>query len=327
MERVHALLPAGLAVAAALFMAWGTVLRHRDSATSGLGPLWWLGAGIAVGGFVLQAAALSLGPVLLVQPLIVLAVAFAIPFEMWLAGAMPRLEQWVWAALLVAGVAAFVVFARPIRSRIGPQPWILALVVALLLAVLVAIVVYSERSPAAPRALLRGTVAGSMFGIAAVLLNTLGHRWEHPLRLLQSPAVYLLALVALVGLYFQQRAFAAGAVQASFPALTIAELLVSMGLGLAILGEKLNRHTWATAVSLTGLAVTIAAVLRLSRLDGPGADRPDTEGPRVVGPRVVGPGVEGPGVAELHIEVLRVEGACADRGERPGTARRVPPDA
>lgn len=268
---VRSVLPASLAVVAAALMALGTVLRHRDTGTRGIGMLWWFGAVLAVAGFVLQATALTLGPVLLVQPLIVLAVGFAIPFEMWFAGMHPRADQWLWAGLLVAGVAAFVVFARPIRSRIGPQAWILALVVALLLVLLVALVVHAERSSSAPRALLRGTVAGSMFGIAAVLLNAIGHRWEHPFRLLQSPAVYLLVLVALIGLYFQQRAFLAGAVQASFPALTIAELLVSMGLGLAILGEKFDRHTWPTAVSLAGLLVTVVAVVRLAQLEGPGA--------------------------------------------------------
>lgn len=274
---MRTLVPALLAVVAAILMALGTVLRHRDSATSGIGALWWLGAAAAVGGLALQATALSLGPVLLVQPLIVLAVAFAIPCEMWFAGMHPRGDQWLWAGLLVAGVAAFVIYARPVRSRIGPQTWILALVVAVLLVVLVVMVVHAERSADAPRALLRGTVAGSMFGIAAVLLNAIGHRWEHPLRLLQSPALYLLIVVALVGLYFQQRAFLAGAVQASFPALTIAELLVSMALGLALLGEKFNRHTWATAVSLAGLTVTVVAVLRLARLEGPGADRAPTD--------------------------------------------------
>ncbi len=266
---MHTFLPALLAVVAALLIALGTVIRHRASAAGGIAAGWWIGAVIAVGGFVLQAAALATGPVLLVQPLIVLSIAFAIPIEAGLAGAATRPAQWLWAGLLVAGVAAFVIFARPVRSKIGPQTWILALVVVVLLAILVAMVIHAERTPTAHRALLRGTVAGSMFGIAAVLLNALGHRWEHPLRILASPALYLLVVVALIGLYFQQRAFLAGAVHASFPALTIAELLVSMGLGLAILGEKFNRHTWATAVSLAGLAVTIVAVLRLAGHEAP----------------------------------------------------------
>lgn len=272
---MHTILPALLALGSALLVALGTVIRHRASVTSGIGVLWWVGAVTAVAGFVLQAAALATGPVLLVQPIIVLAVAFAIPMDAAFSKVRIQPGQWLWAGLLVTGVAAFVVFARPVRSKIGPQTWILALVVCVLLAILVAMVVHSERSPGTHRALLRGTVAGSMFGIAAVLVNALGHRWEHPVRLLGSRALYLLILVALIGLYFQQRAFLAGAVHASFPALTIAELLVSMALGLAILGEKFNRHTWATAVSLAGLTLTVIAVLRLARYEAPESDEPD----------------------------------------------------
>lgn len=48
--------------------------------------------------------------------------------------------------------------------------------------------------------------------------------------------------------------------------MTVAEPVVSMALGMALLGEKLNRHSWATAVGLAGLALMVIGVLRLSQL-------------------------------------------------------------
>jgi drug/metabolite transporter (DMT)-like permease len=264
---VHTLLPALLAIGAAALMALGTVVRQRASASGGgITGRWWLGALAAFGGFLLQAVALGLGSVLLVQPLIVLSVLFALPIEQWLYRWNPSARQWLWGVLLAVGVGAFVLFARPVPALIGPQWWILVLVVGFLFGLMIAMVVYAERSPRAPRALLYGTVAGSLFGIVAVLINTIGLDWQHPLQTLAHPALYMLIVVGTAAIVSQQRAFAAGRVQASFPAMTVAEPIVSMALGMAVLGEKLNRHTWATAVSLLGLALMVAGVLRLSRL-------------------------------------------------------------
>jgi drug/metabolite transporter (DMT)-like permease len=264
---MHTLLPALLAIGAAALMALGTVVRQRASAAGGrITGRWWLGALAAFGGFMLQAVALGLGSVLLVHPLIVLSVLFALPIEKWLYRWNPTGRQWLWGVLLAIGVGAFVLFARPVPALIGPQWWILVLVVSFLFGLMIAMVIYAERSRQAPRALLYGTVAGSLFGIVAVLINTIGLEWRHPLHTLGHPAPYMLIVVGAAAIVCQQRAFAAGRVQASFPAMTVAEPIVSMALGMAVLGEKLNRHTWATAVSLLGLALMVVGVLRLSRL-------------------------------------------------------------
>ncbi|PRZ41720.1 hypothetical protein CLV47_10879 [Antricoccus suffuscus] len=250
-----------------MLMALGTVLRQRASRADGrITGRWWIGALVAFGGFALQAVALGLGAVLLVQPLIVLSVLFALPIDHLLNGVAVTARQWLWGVLLAAGVGAFVVFARPVPARIGPQWWILVLVVSLLLGGLAAVLVYAERSPRAPRALIYGTVAGALFGIVAVLIHSIGQDWQHPTRVLVHPPLYMVAVAGLAAVYCQQRAFAAGRVQASFPAMTVAEPIVAMVLGMAVLGEKLNRHTWATAVSLLGLALMVTGVLRLSRL-------------------------------------------------------------
>jgi nitroreductase len=86
-------LAALLALSAALFIAIGDVIHQRqahevsDEAVSHLALFtrllrdrqWWLGSIVAAVGFALQAAALGLGSVLLVQVLLVTSLLFALP--------------------------------------------------------------------------------------------------------------------------------------------------------------------------------------------------------------------------------------------------------
>lgn len=272
---MHTLLPALLAIGAAALVAIGTVVRQRASATGGrISARWWLGALAAFGGLLLQAAALALGSVLLVAPLVVLSVLFALPVEKWLNQHDPTFRQWLWGVLLAVGVGVFVLFTKPVPARTGRHLWVLMLVVGLILALLAALVVYAERSTRAPRALLYGTVAGALFGMVAVLINSIGHHWQHPLQTLSEPPIYLVLLLGLSAVYCQQRAFTAGNVQASFPAMTVTEPIVAMALGMAVLGEKLNRHSGATVVGLLGLALMVIGVLRLPQVSAPRRETP-----------------------------------------------------
>jgi hypothetical protein len=86
-----------LAVGAALFIAIGDVMHQRaahevtDEPVGNIGLFtrllrdgqWWLGSVVAAVGFALQAAALGLGSVLLVQALLVTSLLFALPISAW----------------------------------------------------------------------------------------------------------------------------------------------------------------------------------------------------------------------------------------------------
>ena len=84
-----------LALLAAVFLAVGIVVRQRATidvpAEYGVSavmfktlvrrPLWWAGTGAAVAGYVFQALALATGSLLLVQPILVSALLFALPLR------------------------------------------------------------------------------------------------------------------------------------------------------------------------------------------------------------------------------------------------------
>ena len=166
---MHSWLPALLATAAALLIAGGTVLRQRASRASGaITPGWWLGAAIAIAGFALQASALGLGSILLVQPLVVLAVLFALPLEAWADHRHPQLKEWAWGAILVGCVATFLLISRPEPSLRRPNEAVMWGAVVAVVAVVAACVVFAERSSPHYRALFYGLAAGTLLVVAMI---------------------------------------------------------------------------------------------------------------------------------------------------------------
>ena len=115
-----------LAVLAAVFLAIGIVVRQRatmdvpqEHGVSSVmfltllrRPLWWGGTAAAVAGFVFQALALAKGSLLLVQPILVSGLLFALPLSARLAHRRVTRGEWLWAMVLTAALAVFVLLAK-----------------------------------------------------------------------------------------------------------------------------------------------------------------------------------------------------------------------
>lgn len=104
-----------LALVAALLFALGTVLQQKagidepsDGAAGSLllrmarRPVWLLGIAADAGGFFAQAAALGVGKLALVQPLLVSSLVFALPLGARLTGQRVRRLDVLAACLVVA---------------------------------------------------------------------------------------------------------------------------------------------------------------------------------------------------------------------------------
>src|ERR1700761_3366715 len=116
-----------LAVGAAFFIAVGDVIHQRSAHEVTDEPVshvdlflrllrdrqWWMGSIVAAVGFALQAAALGLGSVVLVQALFVTSLLFALPISAKLGHRKVTRSEWTWAALLPASVAIIVTVGDP----------------------------------------------------------------------------------------------------------------------------------------------------------------------------------------------------------------------
>lgn len=272
---MHTWLPAILAIGAALLIAFGTVIRQRESAASGaINARWWIGAGIAVLGFAAQATALGLGPILLVQPLIVLAVLFSLPLEAWADDRHPHPNEWLWGLILVASVGTFLLVAHPEQSSRRPDTTTLAIATAAVVGGVLVLVALAEKSKSSHyRALFYGLAAGVLFGVSALLVKSVIMQamttWHE---VFFHPQVYVLLLVAPGAVVAQQRGFGAGDLQTSFPAMNVMEPATSMALGMLVLGEQI-RVSVTTALFLgVVLALMIRSVVELAKLSAVRAD-------------------------------------------------------
>jgi drug/metabolite transporter (DMT)-like permease len=268
------LLAVGVALLAALSFAGSFVAQQHAAAgvPAGRGkglrlflelarsPLWWAGALGDTLGFALQALALAFGSVVLVQPVLVTAMVFALPLAArWNGRRIPRADA-VWAGVVVAALAVFTVVGDTgkgsVTDAVGPWLWPGAVCAALCAALLVGGLV----AGGAWKALWFGCLAGVVYGVIAPVTElVVEHLGQVGLGgLFASWPLYALAALLLAGTAWQQSAFHAGDLGASLPATQVLEPLVGVGLGVWALGARLHTSGWGW-VALAAAALAMAA--------------------------------------------------------------------
>ena len=269
-----------LALGAAFFIAIGDVMHQRSAhevTDEPVGHLalftrllrdrqWWLGSLVSAAGFGLQAAALGLGSVLLVQSILVTSLLFALPINARITRRKVSRFQWTWAALLAAAVVVIVTVGNPTEghSRASLETWVL--VIAVLGPALIACIVGARIFSGPTSAVLLAMVSGALWGLFAVLLKGVVDRladglWE----LVKTPELYGAALVAVLGTAWQQSAFRAGSLTASLPTMTVTEPVVGCLLGVVVLGEALRPGDAGWVTLVVAFAVMIVATAALAR--------------------------------------------------------------
>ena len=269
-----------LALGAAFFIAIGDVIHQRSAHEVADEPVshfdlfarllrdrqWWLGSVVAAVGFALQAAALGLGSVLLVQALLVTSLLFALPINARATHRRVTRWEWLWAALLAAAVVVIVTVGNPTEghSRASLETWTAVVVVlgpALVLCVVGANVVKGPVS-----AVLLGVVSGALWGLFAVLTKGVVDRIDDGLwELVRTPELYVWAVVAIAGTAFQQSSFRAGSLTASLPTMTVAEPVVGSVLGIVVLGEALRPGDAGWFTLIVAVVVMVVATAALAR--------------------------------------------------------------
>ncbi|MEE6138116.1 DMT family transporter [Mycobacterium sp. 050128] len=239
-------------------------------------PLWWAGILAAVAGYVFQALALANGSLLLVQPLLVSSLLFALPLSARLCHQRITGAEWAWAIVLTVALAAFVLVGQPREGHHrSPIPsWTMA--VLLTAPLVIVCLVAARRTHGRTRAMLLAVTVAVLLGMVAVLTKICTHRYAvggwHGL--LSVPAPYLLVVLAVAVTMVQSSAFHAGALQASVPLMLVGEPVVAVMLGVIVLGEHLAVRGSAAIGLLVAVLAMVVSTVALARDQAPGVSHP-----------------------------------------------------
>jgi len=273
-----------LALLAAFFFAVATVCEQKgameepESGTLQPGflvrlmgkPVWLLGLGADALAYIAQAAALGLGRLVSVQPLLVASVVFALPLGAKITHQHVGRREILGAAAVCSGLVIFRFVATPYGGHddASAAGWMIGAAIIAGLAVLCVLV--SIGRSAGVRATLLGLAAGMLLGgIVAALTKATVDRFDQGLAAVFGDwHVYVLAGVALTGFLLLQAALQTGALAPAMTSDTVMEALAGVAVGIFVLNERIDQSPAETVVSLLGLALMVAGLFALSSCRG-----------------------------------------------------------
>ena len=271
-----------LAVASALCVAIGDVLQQTaahcitDRSVGHVGLVatllrnqrWRWGALLLVASIALQAAALGRGSVLLVQALLMLSVLFALPINARFSNRTVSAREWIWGGLLTAAVIVFVTVGNPPAGRSSAPLKTWAVVAVVLAPLLVACVVAGRTWGGVTAAALFAFVAGSLWGVFAVLTKEVVARLgDGQWAVVRTADLYAWLLVAVGGFVWGQAAFRAGPLTASMPTLAVSQPVVAAVLGVVVLDETFDTGRAGVVALVAAIIVMTVAIIKLARVD------------------------------------------------------------
>jgi drug/metabolite transporter (DMT)-like permease len=269
------------ALISALLFALGTVLQQKagmdapaSTKSSGLllrmarQRLWLAGIAFDTVGFIAQAAALRVGQLAVVQPLLVLSVVFALPLGARLSDQRVGSREAAAAALVVLALFGFLAIANPSggRSEVPLSEWVLAGVACG--AVCAPLSVLGRHGPAPRRAALLGAAAGVLFAFSAALTKAVVDELHlGVVHVIASWEPYALAGVGYISMTLNQLALNTRALAATIASSTAVDPIVSVALGLTLFDEHLHANALKAAGAFVALAAALFGVVVLARAE------------------------------------------------------------
>lgn len=270
-----------LALAAALLIGVGLVLQQHaaEQVTSAyflrlrlIAELlrqrrWLAGLTFMVAGEILSAWVFGHLDLSIAEPLLATDLLFALVLAVPLAGERPRKSELLGAVLLAGGVTALSV-SRSVHAQevhFGSTAyWPAAAGIGLVALLLVRA---GRRRSGLHRATLTGTASGLIFGISDALTRS-------TLQIVDSRGVlavaatwpaYALAAASLLAVWLMESAFNAAPLHASLPAITAAEPVVGIVLGVLVFGDVIRVSPGTLALQAAGIAGLVAGVILVAR--------------------------------------------------------------
>jgi drug/metabolite transporter (DMT)-like permease len=268
-----------LALAAALLFALGTVLQQRVAAREpgeeamragflvrlARQPQWLAGIAADAAGFVCQAAALGLGRIVVVQPLLATSVVFALPLGVWIGDQRIGRREWIAALLVTGGLGVFLVVGDPQGGRddATTAAWIIS--GAAIAVASGALTLAARGRPPAARAALLGSATGLLFGLSAALTKATVERLDGGLLdVVADWHVYALIVVGYASMTLSQASLQTGVLAPAVATQMVLDPVVSLLLGIFAFDERLHETAAGAVAALVALCVMFGGLVVLA---------------------------------------------------------------
>ncbi len=213
-------------------------LSLRELARLLIRPRWVSGTGLMVLGMVLQLGALSLAPLIVVQP--IGAIALVITSLLHARYTKTKLNRATIFAIALStfGVGGFVVTASQVAAQVELTDENLIRVLLLFVIILVAFTALFFTVGKRAKALTYILGAGVLYGFVATLAKvTIQRLYQMDYDILTLVAVISMVGAVLLGGWFVQNAYASGPPDLVIAGLTVIDPIVAIAIAIGILGE------------------------------------------------------------------------------------------
>lgn len=273
------------ALVGAVLMSLGAQYQHRgvrkvESATvdaeaglsrSQLGalirrPSWLIGTLFLVLAIVFQLTSLRFSPIMLVQPLGVVALVMTSVLNARISKIKLNQVSIVAVAMCVIGVAVFVTIAAftAVEHAISDREMVIILILlgVVMIAYTVGFRLFRHRFRAVAYIIAAGVLYGFVVTLAKVVIARLV-RWD--LSWLTLVCAVTLVGALLLGMYFVQNAYSSGPPDLVIAGLTVIDPIVAVAIGMVVLGEAAAAPLWAIIGFIVTGAIAAIGVYLLAR--------------------------------------------------------------
>ena len=235
-------------------------------------PLWLVGFVAIVVSISLQAAALGMGRLVVIEPVLASSLLVALAMSSWADHRSMRPGEWAAAIATFAGLAAFLIVSEPSGGRQTAGTLQLGLAAGGALAVAAIAALIAVRLSPVRRALVLGVGGGVAAGVTDALTKSVAFlAGARQVGVFADFRLYLLVLVGLLAYTMQQNGYRAAGLAAFLPAFAVLDPAVGSVLGLTIYHERIGDDPLRIAIETASAIAATWGIARLARSSAAGA--------------------------------------------------------
>lgn len=229
-------------------------------------PLWLLGLLAVTISMALQAVALGLGRLVVIEPVLASSLLVALGLSAWFGRHRLRPIEWAAAIATFAGLVVFLITAQPTSGQPAASSAQLGFaVVGAFVAAGLAAVIAARQKPVR-RALILGIGGGIAAGVTDGVTKSVAHLiGGHQLGVFADPRLYLLIVVGLMTYTMQQNGYRAAGLCAFLPAFAVLDPVVGSALGLTLYHERLAGGPARMAIEAVAVVAATWGIVRLAK--------------------------------------------------------------